>query len=388
MNTTDNSNFENLVQNARQSLEARDPGAARTSLERATGLRPGDLNARLLLAAACRMQDDHRAALEVLKGALSLDPYSFMTHLSIGVSLEGIGELHAAAKSYQSAIALAPSKAKVPAPLRDSMQHAVEFVNRNTERLHAFLLEETKEARTSLPPEALRRFDECLAIFSGRTRRFVHEASLLYFPQLPALPFHDDAHFPWLPRLEAATAVIREELLVVMKEDWGAFHPYIQYPENAPVSQWKTLNFSPAWSAFDFWRDGEKVESNCRRCPKTAELLDSLPLAHQQGYSPNAMFSVLAPRTHIPPHTGSTNLRLIVHLPLVLPAGCRYRVGNDHREWKLGKAWVFDDTIEHEAWNDSDETRVILMFDVWNPLVTEAERALVKAMMLASRRYR
>jgi aspartyl/asparaginyl beta-hydroxylase (cupin superfamily) len=376
------------VQTARENLEARDPGTARSSLERAMGLRPGDLNARLLLAAACRMQGDHRAALEALNGALSLDPYAFVTHLSIGASLEGIGELHAAAKSYRSAVSLAPPKAKVPAPLRESMEHAVEFIQRDTERLHAFLVEATKDERASSPSEALRRFDECLSIFSGRSKRFVHEASLLYFPQLPALPFHDDAHFPWMPRLEAATEAIREELLTVMKEDWEAFHPYIQYPENAPVRQWKTLNFSPAWSAFELWRDGQRVEGNCRRCPRTTAILESLPLVDVPGLSPNAMFSVLAPHTHIPPHTGSTNVRLIVHLPLILPAGCRYRVGNDHREWKPGKAWVFDDTIEHEAWNDSDETRVILMFDVWNPLVTEAERALVKAMLLASRRYR
>lgn len=388
MSVTDNAGFDGLVQAAKERLDARDPAAARASLERAVGLRSGDLGARLLLAAACRMQGDHRAALEVLNAALPLDPYSFMTHLSIGASLEGIGELHTAAKSYRSAVSLAPPKARVPAPLRESMQHAVEFINRDTERLHAFLMDATGAERAAHSPDALRRFDECLAIYSGRSKRFVHETSLLYFPQLPALPFHDEAHFPWLSRLEAATAVVRAELLAVMKEDWGAFHPYIQYADGAPVRQWQELNHSPAWSAFDFWRDGQRIDVNCRRCPKTAELLASLPLVDVPGLSPNAMFSVLAPHTHIPPHTGSTNVRLIVHLPLILPAGCRYRVGNDHREWKPGKAWVFDDTIEHEAWNDSDETRVILMFDVWNPLVTEAERALLKTMLLASRHYR
>lgn len=139
---------------------------------------------------------------------------------------------------------------------------------------------------------------------------------------------------------------------------------------------------------FDLWRDGKKIETNCFRCPKTAGLLASLPMAVQEGHGPTVMFSVLAPHTHIPPHTGSTNLRLITHLPLILPPGCRFRVGNETREWRLGKAWVFDDTIEHEAWNDSDETRVILIFDVWNPLITEAERSLVSSMMLAMRQFR
>jgi aspartyl/asparaginyl beta-hydroxylase (cupin superfamily) len=71
----------------------------------------------------------------------------------------------------------------------------------------------------------------------------------------------------------------------------------------------------------------------------------------------------------------------VVHLPLVVPAGCAFRVGNETREWVPGKAWVFDDTIEHEAWNDSDQLRTVLIFDIWHPDLTEAERELVRATM-------
>jgi aspartyl/asparaginyl beta-hydroxylase (cupin superfamily) len=97
------------------------------------------------------------------------------------------------------------------------------------------------------------------------------------------------------------------------------------------------------------------------------------------GKAPTVMFSVLQPRTAIPPHTGSTNARVTVHLPLVVPPGCRFRVGGETREWREGEAWAFDDTIEHEAWNDSDSPRAILILDVWNPLLSEAERAVVRA---------
>ncbi len=107
----------------------------------------------------------------------------------------------------------------------------------------------------------------------------------------------------------------------------------------------------------------------------------------QPGFGPTAMFSVLEPHTHIPPHSGSANTRLVVHLPLIQPGNCRFRVGNDTRDWKMGEAWVFDDTIEHEAWNDSDQTRVVLIFDVWNPFLTSAERELVSAMMAAKNAY-
>ena len=89
------------------------------------------------------------------------------------------------------------------------------------------------------------------------------------------------------------------------------------------------------------------------------------------------MFSVLQPATRIPPHTGVSNTRLVVHLPLIIPPNCGFRVGNETREWRPGTAWVFDDTIEHEAWNDSDRPRTILIFDIWSPFLSAAERELV-----------
>src|SRR5699024_5966641 len=143
------------------------------------------------------------------------------------------------------------------------------------------------------------------------------------------------------------------------------------------------LNHSRLWSSWFLWRDGERQEEACARCPRTAALLDSLPMCRQPGLAPTAMFSALEARTHIPPHTGSANVRLLVHLPLILPGAARFRVGNETRAWEMGKAWVFDDTIEHEAWNDADALRVILIFDIWNPLLSEAERELVTTMMIA-----
>jgi aspartyl/asparaginyl beta-hydroxylase (cupin superfamily) len=105
------------------------------------------------------------------------------------------------------------------------------------------------------------------------------------------------------------------------------------------------------------------------------------------GYAPGAYFSVLKPGTRLPPHTGTTNTRSIVHLPLVIPEGCAFRVGSQVRPWQKGTAWVFDDTINHEAWNDSDQIRIVMIFDVWNPLLTAAERDLVSSLQLGIGRY-
>ena len=139
------------------------------------------------------------------------------------------------------------------------------------------------------------------------------------------------------------------------------FAPYIAYPPGTPVNQFADLNHSRLWSSLWLWRDGVRQEEAIARCPQTAALLATLPLADQPGFAPTVVFSALAPRTRIPPHSGSTNARLLVHLPLVLPGPAGFRVGNDTRQWRIGEAWVFDDTIEHEAWNDGDETRVILI---------------------------
>jgi aspartyl/asparaginyl beta-hydroxylase (cupin superfamily) len=125
---------------------------------------------------------------------------------------------------------------------------------------------------------------------------------------------------------------------------------------------------------------GRRVEENAARCPRTMAVLDGVPQPQQAGRTPAAMYSLLKPRTRIPPHTGVTNVRLVVHLPLIVPPGCGFRVGNERREWVPGKAWVFDDTIEHEAWNDSDQLRVVFIFDIWHPHLTASERALVSAL--------
>jgi aspartyl/asparaginyl beta-hydroxylase (cupin superfamily) len=269
----------------------------------------------------------------------------------------------------------------MPLSLRAPYEHARAAVAENAKALAAHLRQRTETLRASFGHQPMNRFDECLDILAGVKPRMVQEPALLYFPQLPAVPYFDRALFPWLHRLETATGDIRSELETVLQEDREKFAPYIQRPPGVPLNQWADLNHSPKWSTYFLWRDGDRQDANCARCPRTAELLEGLPLARQPGYGPTAMFSALAPHTNIPAHTGSTNARLICHLPLILPGNCRFRVGNETREWRMGEAWVFDDSIDHEAWNDSSHTRIILIFDVWNPLITTAERELVCEMM-------
>ena len=147
-----------------------------------------------------------------------------------------------------------------------------------------------------------------------------------------------------------------------------------------PHNQFAELNNSPRWSAFHLYKMGQRVDENAAQCPKTMLALAGAPQPDQPGRTPSAMFSLLKPRTRIPPHNGVTNTRLVTHLALIIPESCQFRVGNDVRQWVPGKAWVFDDTIEHEARNDSNKIRVVLIFDIWHPHLTPPERAMITAM--------
>jgi aspartyl/asparaginyl beta-hydroxylase (cupin superfamily) len=209
---------------------------------------------------------------------------------------------------------------------------------------------------------------------------------IYHYPSLAAIEFFDRADFPWLDDIEAATDEIRDEFIEILNAEEG-FTPYISYPGDVPVNQFAELNNSPRWSAFHLYKLGERIEENAAKCPKTMNALDCAPKPDLPGRTPAAMFSLLKPKTRIPPHTGVTNVRLVTHLALIVPEGCRFRVGNDIRQWVPGKAWVFDDTIEHEAWNDSDQLRVVLIFDIWHPQLTPPERAMITALTAGVRAF-
>lgn len=370
----------------RRRVEQGDP-AGMTMLAQAEAADSSNPDVPLFLAMAHRSQGKLNEALAAIDRALALDPYYFMAQLSKGALLEQMGHPRQAARTYSNALKIAPAEDRMPAALRAPYERARAVVSGNSDALAEHLRARTAATRARYAGAELARFDESLDVLAGLKRVYVQEASLYTFPRLPAIPFYDRALFPWLAELEAATDAIRAELDVVMREDQHQFAPYIQKRAGDPLNQWAELNNSNAWSSFFFWKDGVRQDANCARCPNTTALLEKLPLAHQLGYGPTAMFSVLAPKTHIPAHSGSTNIRLLAHLPLILPGHCRFRVGNDMRDWRMNEAWVFDDTIDHEAWNDSDKVRVIMIIDVWNPLLSEAERELASDLLVALADY-
>jgi aspartyl/asparaginyl beta-hydroxylase (cupin superfamily) len=347
---------------------------ARELLEQAAAADAGNPVIALNLSAAFRAMGDNRNELMALDRALAIDPYYFPALLARGMYFERIGKPRQAARTYKDVLAIAPA---VPEEwMKKPLERAREIVEQNSAALDAFLDGRLSVLRAQADGP-LSRFDECKDILTGTKKAMVQQPTLLNFPRLPPIPFYERKDFPWLAEVEAATDTIRDEFLALRRDDAREFEAYVNHPEGVPLNQWAELNHSPKWSVFFLWSDGVRNDAHCARCPKTAALLDRVPMASVPNAAPAVFFSTLAPKTLIPPHTGVTNTRLIVHVPLVVPEGCWFRVGNETREWRHGEALIFDDTIEHEAWNGSDELRAILIFDVWNPHLSEAERTLV-----------
>jgi aspartyl/asparaginyl beta-hydroxylase (cupin superfamily) len=372
---------EALLRDIQQALGRRDGAAAVRLIDEALGQAPGDIDLRLQKAMALRLQGNLTGALAALDAALDLEPYHFVALLSKAAVVERLSGPRKAWQIYRNALKILPDP--LPSTLQPAVDRARQVVEETTDALAAFLADRSAPARARMDRTAGARFDEGLQIYAGRTRPYPSEGILLTYPRLPAIPFFDRELFPWLPELEAATDMIRGELEGMLATMDSDFAPYINVPPGAPVNQWGELNQSRLWSSLFLWKDGERQEEPCRRCPGTAALLDRLPLARQPGFAPTVIFSALEARTRIPAHTGSTNTRLLVHLPLILPGPARFRVGNETRNWRMGEAWAFDDTIDHEAWNDADALRVIMILDIWNPLITEDEREAVTALLNA-----
>ena len=357
-------------------LQRNDPNGARTFLERAERADPASAIIPLNTSFTYYALGDSDNEMLCLERALTLDPYFFPALLAKGMLLERTGRPRAAAKVYRDVMTIAPTEDVLSAQFVEPLRHAREIAAANAAALETELRGRIDAIRGRYGASDLRRFEACTDITLGKKKVYTQQPTMLLFPGLPAIQYYNNDDFSWLKGVEAATDMFRGELLNVLKEDSG-FVPYVRGEPGAPVNQWAELNHSPRWSAFFLWKDGVRQDDACRRCPKTAALIETMPLAEVPGNAPAVFFSILAPKTRIPPHTGVTNTRLIVHVPLIVPAGCGFRVGNEKREWHLGEAWIFDDMIEHEAWNDSDELRALLIFDIWNPCLNAAERELV-----------
>lgn len=228
-----------------------------------------------------------------------------------------------------------------------------------------------------LNPGPSRRAGAFLDHVLGNRRVYPNVCAGLYYPFLPADEYFDDEYFPWFADLSARTGAIRAEVQALLANPGQELRPYVRMDKGTPGNVWDPLNHNLDWGACFLWEYGKPNQPVLDRCPATAAALAAVPGANIPGRAPSAFFSLLRPHTRIPPHTGVTNTRAIIHLPLIIPPDCGFRVGGETRQWVEGQPFAFDDTIEHEAWNGSDELRALLIFDVWNPHLSTEEQKII-----------
>ena len=314
----------------------------------------------------------------------SAEPASPTAWLALGDLREQRGDRLAALQAWFRAVTSAQlagqwlDSASTPSELLDSVLRAIEQVRLRRRELYFGAYEDLRQA---FGAAALARVDHALSAHLHERNRTPPDPRqrprFFYFPDLPSRPYLDPWSQPWAQTLQEGFAVIRDEAIELLRQDQPSFEDFIRVRRGDRIENY-LAGSSPTWEAFFFYRHGKRFDANHARCPQTSRILESIELCHIDNHAPEICFSILKPGTHILPHYGVTNVRSVMHLPLLVPADCAlHLLGVGEHHWREGELVMFDDTFQHEAWNRSSEIRVILLMDCWNPLLTPVERRAV-----------
>jgi aspartate beta-hydroxylase len=325
---------------------------------------------------------DPRGALPAFRKALATRPRDFALRLAYAEALDALGEADAAVQAYFRAVRDAQaegnwlSDASTAPGLRSRVKQAMRRID---EGRHAAFMHALEPHIAAFGRDSLRRVIEALEIHLGEraapARDPRQQPKFFWMPSLPPTTIFERALFPWYEALEAQTDAIRAEASARLEEARD-LEPFLGITDKAAESGYLAGDEgSRAWDAYFFFRHGTTFDAHHAACPRTSAALDGVPLTRIRDHAPEVLYSVLAPRSHITPHHGVTNTRVVTHLPLIIPEGdCAIVVGGDTHRWQQGRCITFDDSMQHEAWNRSDETRVVMILDTWNPYLEEPER--------------
>jgi aspartate beta-hydroxylase len=348
---------------------------------------PDNVQVHAVLGDAMRRLIAFDYAERALQDILGDQPQAYTSGLHHAWLLERRGDTQAALLGYLRSIKTAQlcgfwrDDDSTPPWLRERVQHAMQRAQSGRRQLFHDILDGMIERYGR---DDLSRVADCLAIYLGESPTVYADPrqrpTFLYFPGLPMTPVFDRSQLSFADEYEERMPAIREEMLSALAGSEGIepFH------YDLTAEQREAMTRGAAWDAYFFDRDGVRLDDHHRACPVTSATLAQLPLDHIRDHGPEVCFSILRPGAHILPHRGVTNTRSVLHLGLVIPDQCALNlldVGEVH--WQEGRCFAFDDTYEHEAWNRSDSTRVILLADIWNPHLREAERAAVADLIAA-----
>lgn len=368
-------------QNSSLIVEA-DAAMARGDVHQAASLlelaaqRGRDSSTLLRLATIRRSVGDLTGAVQAASAAVELAPRNFVMSLLLGSLREATGAIHAAERAYRMACRVAPldlSFQPAIAKQIDRARSSVEAAGQWRKRLFDW----QPAADSGLTPDEDRRLRGFRSNILENLEAGPLTPPLFLLPGIRSKKYFDARDFTGITGLEAATDDIRDEFLGV------ADTLDLNLPQSSTGNHVMGSDGSSTgkWSMIPLIRNGIVVEEFAARCPLTMALANELAMPRLGFISPSLYFSVLEPGSRIAPHTGITNARVIAHLPLIVPDRCGFKVGGETREWEVGRAMVFDDMTTHEAWNDSGETRVVLIADLWRPELSVSERRGVEELM-------
>ncbi|HET6525950.1 aspartyl/asparaginyl beta-hydroxylase domain-containing protein [Sphingopyxis sp.] len=315
---------------------------------------------------------DVAAETAALEAAIRADRGNLPALLAMAELKRRLADDRAAGSYYRLALGTAAQARSVPPSLHPGLQRAEQFLA-DTDRAFAdHLLGQLRHAGVDAGT-ATPRVAEALRMLAGEQPLYLQQPNMFYFPGLAQRPFFERSDFDWAEAVEAATDAIRAELLAMVGGASDPFGPYVTAAPGRPPPNNPLLD-KPDWGAAWLWKDGAVADGMAALCPATLAALELAPQPVIPGRAPLALFSRLTPGTHIQPHHGMLNTRLICHLPLIVPDGCGLRVGAETRSWREGELLIFDDSFEHEAWNRGTSDRTILLFEIWRPDIDADER--------------
>ncbi len=323
-------------------------------------------------ARAANRRGDDAGETAALDDAIRADRGNIAALLAMAELKRRLADDRAAGSFYRLALGTAANARNVAPALHPGLQRAEQFLAATERAFADHLLGQLRGAGIDAG-SAAPRVAEALRMLAGEQPLYAQQPSMFYFPGLAQRPFFDSAMFDWVPAVEAATGAIRTELLGLIDNASDRFGPYVTASPDRPPPNNPLLD-KPDWGAAWLWKDGEVAEGMAMLCPQTLDALTHAPQPVIPGRAPLALFSRLAPGTHIQPHHGMLNTRLICHLPLIVPDGCALRVGAETRPWVEGELLIFDDSFEHEAWNRGSSDRTVLLFEIWRPDIDIDER--------------
>lgn len=364
---------ETLARDGMAALRSGDAALAYDTLSLLRDGAPGMAAPWFLIAQAAQLLGRDVEADDALVRFLATEPRHLGALLTMAALKVRRGDDRAAQSFYRTALNVAALPGTTIPPMLVQMLRTGETFLAESAKRFATHLDGALAGTRLAAGVSGNRTRQALDLLLGRSELYLQQPTMFYFPGLAQRAFFERDEFAWVATMEAATAAMRTELESVVATEQG-FSPYVHSTPDRPAPANPLLD-DPSWSAFHLWRGGEWVEPNASSCPHTMAALEHAPIPVIAGRSPMAIFSLLKPDTHIRPHHGMLNTRLICHLPLIAPEGCGLRVGAETRHWQAGEMLIFDDSFEHEAWNRGRDTRIVLLFEVWRPELTPDERA-------------